>query len=100
MALRVHEKMPDDLWECALAVNKAAGGVPSFYSDSVVIPALEKRGIPHSDSWKYCLIGCVEPSIGGEEWCACGGDGVDSYTNFVNILALAPASSFFTSSFT
>ena len=67
MALRVHEKMPDDLWECALAVNKAAGGVPSFYSDSVVIPALEKRGIPHSDSWKYCLIGCVEPSIGGEE---------------------------------
>ena len=89
MALRVHPKMPEDLWDCALEVNKAAGGVPSFYSDNLVIPALEKRGISPEDSWNYCLIGCVEPSIGGEEWCACGGDGVDSYTNFANILALA-----------
>ena len=88
-ALRTHEGTPKKLWECALAVNKIAGGVPSFYSDDVVRKALESRGIKKEDTWNYCLIGCVEPSMGGEEWPACGGVGINSYTNFVNILAQA-----------
>ncbi len=88
-ALRLHHGTPKKLWECALAVNRINGGVPSFYSDDIVRPALESRGIKKEDSWNYCLIGCVEPSIGGDEWPACGGVGINSYTNFVNILALA-----------
>lgn len=88
-ALRVHENTPRRLWECAIAVNKINGGVPSFYSDNLVRKALESRGVSSEDSWNYCLIGCVEPSMGGEEWPACGGVGINSYTNFANILALA-----------
>lgn len=88
-ALRLHDGTPHELWECAIAVNKIAGGVPSFYSDKVVRPALESRGIKPEDSWDYCLIGCVEPSIGGSEWPACGGVGINSYVNFVNMFTLA-----------
>ncbi len=89
LSLRVHREMPKKLWECALAVNRINGGVPTFESDDAIIPALLKRGISEEDVWDYCLIGCVEPSIGGKEWPACGGLGISSYTNFVNILLLA-----------
>ena len=88
-SLRVHRNMPHELWECALAVNRINGGVPTFESDEVIIPALLNRGIKQEDVWDYCLIGCVEPSIGGQEWPACGGIGISSYTNLVNILLLA-----------
>ena len=87
--LRINKNTPRKLWECAIAVNRICGGVPSMYNDEIVMKSLEKRGISKDDSWNYCIIGCVEPSIGGEEWSACGGVGINSYTNFVNILALA-----------
>ena len=88
-ALRLHEGTPHTLWECAIEVNKIAGGVPSFYSDKIVMEALLSRGIAKEDVWDYCLIGCVEPSIGGAEWPACGGVGINTYVNFVNMLTLA-----------
>lgn len=88
-SLRVHKGTPEKLWQCAIAVNKINGGVPTFESDEAIIPALLSRGIKKEDVWDYCLIGCVEPSIGGQEWPACGGLGISSYTNFVNILLLA-----------
>lgn len=88
-ALRIHKNTPKALWECALAVNKRAGGVPAFFSDESIKPALEKRGIKPEDTWKYTPVGCVEPSIGGEEWPACGGIGISSYLNIVNVFLLA-----------
>lgn len=87
--LRVHPGTPKRLWECAVAVNKVNGGVPSWFNDIVIMEALKKRGIADEDVWDYCLIGCVEPSIGGSEWPACGGLGVSSYANFANMLQLA-----------
>lgn len=87
--LRIHDNTPDKLWDCAIAVNKVAGGVPAYFYDGAIRPALEARGISPEDSWDYCLIGCVEPSIGGAEWPACGGLGISSYTNYANILLLA-----------
>ena len=88
-SLRVHRGTPRKLWECAIAVNRINGGVPTYESDEAIIPALLSRGIKEEDVWDYCLIGCVEPSIGGQEWPACGGIGISSYTNIVNILLLA-----------
>lgn len=87
--LRVHRGTPRKLWECAIAVNKVNGGVPAWFSDEQIIPALRRRGIKQEDVWDYCLIGCVEPSIGGAEWPACGGLGVSTYANFANMLAFA-----------
>ena len=88
-SLRVHRGTPRKLWECAIAVNRINGGVPTYESDEAIIPSLLARGIKEEDVWDYCLIGCVEPSIGGQEWPACGGIGISSYTNIVNVLLLA-----------
>ncbi|MCI8594822.1 MAG: hypothetical protein HFF09_06160 [Oscillospiraceae bacterium] len=89
-ALRIHRNTPKELWDCAIEVTKRAGGVPSFYSDDVVIDALTRTGrIGKEDAWDYCLIGCVEPSLGGQEWPACGGNGTETYTNIVNGFLMA-----------
>ena len=88
-ALRVHRNTPPELWEAAIRTTKIAGGVPSFESDEVIIPALMKRGLPIESARNYCLIGCVEPAGCGDEWPACGGPGSESYFNLANALYLA-----------
>jgi formate C-acetyltransferase len=49
---------------------------------------MKQRGISKEDAMNYCLVGCVEPSVGGADWPACGGLGISSYVNFVNMLLL------------
>ncbi|MBR4703077.1 MAG: hypothetical protein IKO91_04475 [Oscillospiraceae bacterium] len=88
-ALRIHEGTPDELWEAAIETTKIAGGVPTFESDRVIIPALMKRGIPLEDARNYCLNGCVEPSVGGYEWAQPGGTGTESYLNILIALQMA-----------
>ena len=89
IAMRANRNAPKKLWDCALAVNKLAGGVPSFYSDDVIMDALVRRGISRDDVWDYCIVGCVEPSLGGSEWPLCGGIGPHSFMNFVNVFLMA-----------
>ncbi len=88
-ALRIHEGTPDELWEAAIETTKIAGGVPTFESDRIIIPALMKRGIPLEDARNYCLNGCVEPSVGGYEWAQPGGTGTESYLNILIALQMA-----------
>ncbi len=40
-------------------------GVPFFFNDDVMIPALEAAGISHADACDYTQIGCVETVIPG-----------------------------------
>lgn len=88
-ALRIHDGTPDELWEAAIETTKLCGGVPTFESDKVIVPALMKRGIPLEDARNYCLNGCVEPSVGGYEWAQPGGTGTESYLNIANAFLLA-----------
>ena len=91
-SLRLHPGTPDELWECAIEVNKKAGGVPSFYSDPVIFETLKKAGRlggNEEDIRDYCIIGCVEPAGCGNEWPACGGNGTESFTNMVNGFLMA-----------
>jgi len=87
-ALRVHKGTPRELWEAAIATTRICGGVPSFESDEVIIPALMDRGLSLESARDYCLIGCVEPGGTGDEWPACGGTGAASYWNMANALWL------------
>ncbi len=41
-------------------------GIPFFFNDEVMIPALEKAGIAHEDACDYTQIGCVETVIPGK----------------------------------
>ena len=89
MSVRVHKGTPPELWETALNTARLCGGIPTFQNDDVIIPALTARGVKLEDARDYCIIGCVEPSIGGQEWPACGGSAKESYFNLANALLLA-----------
>ncbi|MBQ8974880.1 MAG: hypothetical protein IJ072_04035, partial [Oscillospiraceae bacterium] len=88
-ALRVHPGTPMDLWEAAIETTKVCGGIPTFESDEAIIPAMMRRGVPLEYARNYCLIGCVEPSIGGFEWSQPGGNGTQSYINIVSAMLMA-----------
>ncbi len=88
-ALRIHKGTPEDLWELAIETTKRAGGVPTFESDDVIIPALMKRGLPLESARNYCLIGCVEPAGCGDNWAQPGGSGCESYVNLTGCLLQA-----------
>ena len=85
-SVRIHKKTPKEVWENAIESSKAAGGMPTFENDDIIIPALEERGMAHEDANNYCIIGCVEPAGCGTEWAACGSSGGESFSNMVGIL--------------
>ena len=88
-ALRVHPGTPKELWEAAIETTKVVGGIPTFESDEAIIPALMRRGIPLEYARNYCLIGCVEPCVGGYEWAQPGGNGTQSYINITTAMLMA-----------
>lgn len=47
-------------------VGHVQKGVPFFFNDDVMIPALVSKGIPYADACGYTQIGCVETVIPGK----------------------------------
>lgn len=88
-SLRIHKGTPVELWDAAIETTKIAGGVPTFESDDVIIPALMERGLPIESARNYCLIGCVEPQGCGDEWACPGGTGTESFFNLLNAFLIA-----------
>ncbi len=41
-------------------------GIPSLFNDEIIIPALTAQAISPEDAADYCLVGCVEPTVGGK----------------------------------
>ncbi|GCF93131.1 glycyl radical enzyme [Enterococcus florum] len=66
LSIRVWNKTPETLLQKAGAVSRMGLGMPAYYSDEVIIPALENRGINLQDARDYGIIGCVEPQVGGK----------------------------------
>jgi pyruvate formate-lyase/glycerol dehydratase family glycyl radical enzyme len=89
ISLRVHEGTPDRLWDAAVETTRVCGGVPTFESDKVIIPALVERGLSLESARNYCLIGCVEPGGCGDEWPACGGPGQETFWRIPGAVLLA-----------
>jgi pyruvate formate-lyase/glycerol dehydratase family glycyl radical enzyme len=89
MSLRIHEGTPDKLWDIAIETTKAAGGVPTFESDKVIIPNLLDRGMSLESARNYCLIGCVEPGGCGDDWPASGGPGQETFWRIPGAVLLA-----------
>ena len=88
LALRIHQDTPAELWDAAIETTTIAGGVPTFESDDVIVPALMGRGLPLESARNYCLIGCVEPQACGDEWAQPGGSGTESFFNLLNAFLL------------
>jgi len=66
LSVRIHENTPMVFWKKAAEVARLGLGVPAWYNDRVVIPALLSRGLSLEDARDYGIIGCVEPQVGGK----------------------------------
>ena len=63
-------------------VGHVQKGIPFFFNDDVMIPALEYKGISHEDACDYTQIGCVETVIPGKS----NPHAVTGETNFLKAL--------------
>ena len=60
LSARVFEGSTDHfLTRCAQVVGKGSG-MPQYFNDEGVIPALMRQGISESDARNYAIVGCVE----------------------------------------
>jgi formate C-acetyltransferase len=70
--LRVHPASDPALLARACEVVKAGGGMPAFFNDAGVVPALEALGASREDARDYSIVGCVEWSVPGRSFPAAG----------------------------
>ena len=65
LSVRLHEHTGDALLKEAVRVVAQGSGMPQFFNDRSVIPALEAVGISHVDALDYAIVGCVELTTQG-----------------------------------
>ncbi len=66
LSVRVWNGSPHDfLIKCA-TLTRTGIGLPAYYNDEVIIPALVNRGLTMQDARDYNIIGCVEPQKAGK----------------------------------
>lgn len=68
LTMRCHKDTPERLWDKALEVINTGIGMPALYNDEVVIPALQRFGIPLEDSRDYAMNGCNQIDIQGKSY--------------------------------
>ncbi len=66
LSMRVWNGTPHELMVKAAELTKTGIGLPAYYNDEIIIPALISRGVELKDARDYCVIGCVEPQKGGK----------------------------------
>ena len=65
LSIRVWNGSPQSLLVKAASVTRTGMGIPAYYNDEIMIPTLLSRGLTLEEARDYCIIGCVEPQIGG-----------------------------------
>ncbi|MBO5370104.1 MAG: glycyl radical protein [Clostridia bacterium] len=66
LSMRVWNGTPHDLLVWAAKLTRTGIGLPAYYNDEVIIPALVSRGLTMQDARDYNIIGCVEPQKSGK----------------------------------
>lgn len=65
LSVRLHEKTSETLLKQAIRVVAKGSGMPQFFNDKAVIPAMEELGIKEKDARDYAIVGCVELTTQG-----------------------------------
>lgn len=65
LSVRLHEGTSEDLLKESVRVVARGSGMPQFFNDNSVIPALEAVGVGHADALDYAIVGCVELTTQG-----------------------------------
>jgi len=66
ITMRVHRNTPEKLLRDAIETIATGIGMPTFYNDEAVCPALERLGIMPADSHEYIMNGCNQIDIQGK----------------------------------
>ncbi len=66
LSIRVWNGSPHELLIKAAELTRTGVGLPAYYNDEVIIPALVSRGLTMADARSYNIIGCVEPQCPGK----------------------------------
>ena len=65
-SVRVWNGSPHEFLIKAAELTRTGVGLPAYYNDEVIIPALVQRGLTLADARDYNIIGCVEPQKSGK----------------------------------
>ncbi len=66
LSVRVWNGTPHSFMIRAAELTRTGVGLPAYYNDEVIIPALVSRGLTMEDARDYNIIGCVEPQKAGK----------------------------------
>ena len=66
LSVRVWNGSPHEFLIKAAELTRTGNGLPAYYNDEVIIPALQNRGLSLEDAREYNIIGCVEPQKAGK----------------------------------
>lgn len=62
-SVRIWNGTPDDFMLRCAELTRTGVGLPAYYNDEIIIPALMSRGISLKEARGYNIIGCVEPQV-------------------------------------
>lgn len=65
LSVRLHEKTGDKLLHEAVKTVALGSGMPQFFNDKAIIPAIKDLGIEEKDALDYAIVGCVELTTQG-----------------------------------
>jgi len=66
ISVRLHSGSPRKLLLQSARMLLRGGGIPFFFLDEAIVPALESFGVRHEHALDYAPIGCVEITIPGK----------------------------------
>lgn len=65
LSVRLNKNTSHELMQKAIEVVALGSGMPQFFNDEAIIPAMERLGISHEDALNYAIVGCVELTTHG-----------------------------------
>ena len=67
LSVRLCEKTSDKLLKQAFKVVSLGSGLPQFFNDKAIVPAMiENLGVEEKDARNYAIVGCVELTTQGD----------------------------------
>ncbi len=64
-SVRIWNGTPNEFMIKCAELTRTGIGLPAYYNDEIIIPALLSRGVSIEDARNYAIIGCVEPQAPG-----------------------------------
>jgi len=85
LSARLHRNSPRKFVSRCVDLVARGGGIPFFFNDEALVPALVSKGIPVEEARGYAVIGCIEITIPGKA----NPHAVSHWINLAKVLELA-----------